>query len=393
LLIEILHESILARLDNRALNSIYGTHSNRKDLIERLRSLVNSISDIIKYNISKGHISRNPKICMIGIDNNPKIMEIVRIVGNVMRGRFMSMLSLVGISDYGERKISSNAQLGSNGLSEKIDHILNIISNFAEYDLLIFILNIAIAELIAKKISSMSLKKPKVLMITKIARTFTSIANADTTEQLGTKIFESLIDSFRGNGEIKIAWGKKTGGIVSIKVRKRVPKKMLKNAIVLNTPSLRNGWCLLPQGQLKIDLHTLKKYVEIEGHVRIANEPIYGLKCPGGAWLEKQWSEALCEYSFWQTKKGPIIRVKKNCIVYLGKKLSNGVLDNITLGLNRITKEKTLKIFRKEPYLLPYIYGMMTLNIHTAPKKNDTRYFQHIIKNVKICTKGGFILY
>ncbi len=36
---------------------------------------------------------------MVGIDRNPRIMEIIRIVGNVIRGKFMRMPSLVGISD------------------------------------------------------------------------------------------------------------------------------------------------------------------------------------------------------------------------------------------------------------------------------------------------------
>ena len=385
-LIEILGENLLSESNENKAFSVCNQYGVRGEFLERLRSTIISISRLIRHSIHCGSIKERPKIAIIGISQNHQVMDVIKAISNALRREFTDMLSIAWISDGRRLGISNQKQKSPN----RISSILDMISSYGDCDLVILIINIFIAELIGKKISSEPNWKPRVLMVTKIARSIVSTCDIQRTKRRGLELLDSMVRVFKKNNRLGILGD--NGSQISINIKKKIPTNILRDAIFLNVPSLERGWCILPHGMLKIHLDMITKHVKVDGTLRVCDEPIYGLKCPGDSWLEDYQKESICEYDLHQSSKTVSIRMKQCKIRYLSKTLPKCVVREISFGLNTVDRPKLHSIFSKEPHLIPYVYGMMTLNIHEEADRSLRRY-QHVIRNTEIHTVGGHKVY
>jgi len=384
-LFEIIDEKIFAGLRRHVSRQIHSPCTVGKHFAKKVYSLIRDVEGVIKYNLTKNILSRELKIAIIGIGEDRRILDAVKVMGNTLRKRFTDVVSMAWIMD---NKLLISDLTRTENQPYSVRHIMNLIWSHEDNNLIILITNRMIMELIGRKISSMVWKGPKIIMVTKIGGIGITPASADRVEKRGNILLRTIVDSFRNRNRLVIS-GQRWGSI-SIDTRREVPIGVLKDALLLNTASLSKGWCVLPQGILRIDMNIIGKYVKTDGFVKIMGEPIYGLKCQSSCWMRDVLSHTICEYNIHQNNDNIVVDIKMSKIRYIQRHLDGGIIKSIAFGLNTTNENEMLRILRENYSLVPYMDNMMSIEIHK--KEDDAVYrYIHVIGNTQISANGNKI--
>jgi len=353
--------------------------------------LMENIKKIVSFNVERKYVTYNPKMCIIGMDNDQRIMKTIRILSRIIKKEFNAdyvLVNVLGRNTNVSNSVSANKDNDSD-VGGQVDHLLNTISQLSDYDLVVLITNIGIGELVSRKILEWLPSKPKILMVTKISNYLSKLENEIMRmERDSRKIVAAIKKTLIRGGNIRIEWGKKSENRININIKKGISSSKLKYIISSNTGSLRGQVCSIPQGMIKINIGAISKYSDIEGKIKIKGEPIHNLKCPDDVWLKGISRNTYCEYTIGLIESPLKIRIKKCFVTRVADALENGLIKTITVGLNDLQKNTKLDlILSEEPYLVPYLWGFASLNI-VKNQGNKILWYRQVMNGVKIFANG-----
>ncbi len=348
-----------------------------------LGKAIKVVAECLNTLISHSRYGRGgANLSILGIGDSLGILRIVESLYAEVEEKGLTVVDI--FANIGSRKARNEKYS-----ERKLERILTLLGSMSESDILVLVASSRLATEIAARASN-SWPRRSVVMITRITRHLKLLRNnIPEIQRVGSRIMEDLMNAIAEGKSISLCWGEAEENVIHIMFRGGLPKNVPRSVVMLNSGILGETWCGVPFGVIRLNLELIGRFSRISGKIDVRSEPIYGLKCPSPPWPRSPGDDLHCRLRISMANRRPLVLLDEFKVLHVARRINQGILVGTRIGLNSATSEDIIgDIVRREPSLLQYIKGFLTLEILC----NNSRTCYYVARDISIYADGRKIM-